>query len=115
MEFNTKHGHVKKSQYLIDVDCGMQIIPIFNLYTAGHLMDTQLLQPRHRQGRGQVGNQKVGVGKLLEDIVGNRLLALPLHCMLGDILVDECSAGLLPPPVGLGVVRGGQPAEVRGF
>lgn len=106
---------LRKGYYLINVDCGMQIIPFFNLYPARHLMDTQFLQPRHWQGRGQVGNQKVGVGKLLEDILGNGLRALPLNCMLGEILVDECSAGLLPPPVGLGVVWGGQSAEVRGL
>lgn len=53
--------------------------------------------------------------EFLKDVRRDHLLPLPFKGMLMEVLGDEGSARLLPMEVGLCIVGGRQPAEVRRF
>jgi len=92
----------------------MQIIPLLHL-NPQNLMDPQSLQPFDRQRRRQVRDQHVMPTEGVEDMLGNGALALPLEGMLDEVLPQEGAACFLEAAVRVGVVGGGEAAEVGGF
>jgi hypothetical protein len=77
-------------------------------------VDTQLLEVRYRQWRGQVGYQHIILRKGFPQVLGHGLLALPIHRIREEVFRNEGSACLLPSPVRLVVVWGREAEEMRG-
>jgi hypothetical protein len=97
--------------HLIGIDGAVDVIKVLDLEPAQQLVDAQLLQPRDGQRRGQGRDEHVGLGEVAEDVLGHRLVALPLHRVLVQVLVDEWPDVSLPFPVRLVVDWVGEAQE----
>lgn len=93
------------TRHLGDVDGGVHVVKVLDLQAAGELAEAEAPQPGGGEGRGQVRDQHVGLGKGGEDGVGDVAGAFEVEGVLREVLGDEGAAGLLPFPVG-GVVVG---------
>lgn len=78
-------------------------------------MDVQSLQPLHRQGGWQIRQQHVMPAEGMENVLRDRVLTLPFHSILQQMLPHELPAGFLEAEVPGGIVGGWQTAQIRRF
>jgi hypothetical protein len=60
---------VEQETYLICVDHGMYIVPLFDFYNTKDIVDTQLLQPFHWKRRGKCGQEHAILRERLKDML----------------------------------------------
>lgn len=97
--------------YLITVDAGVNVVPIFHLDTQD-IIDSKTLTPFHGKGSRHVGQQHVGLAECLEHMLRYSTCLLPLHRMLDQVFPGKLATCLLESTVGVCDVRGRESAQV---
>lgn len=77
----------------------MQLVPIFNLNDAQNVVDSEPLESFDWEWSWERRDEHVDFDERVPNVLRDRLLPLPVHGMLVEVLIEKGATGFLPAPV----------------